>query len=149
MSALPRYKSVPILQLHSSQLPSRVNLASLATLRLKSIVANMGGAPVEEHLVIILPFPRPDAVIERIQRNHPHIRVSFHYLPFGTTLWTGESEIPPGNLQVTFLLFLQATCVTRCTRVEMSHTTDINNAPFYPLPRFHAVCVFAWGLMIL
>ncbi|EEH46925.1 uncharacterized protein PADG_03023 [Paracoccidioides brasiliensis Pb18] len=37
----------------------------------------MGDAPPQEHLLVILPFPEPIALIEEIRNSFPHIRVTF------------------------------------------------------------------------
>ncbi|KAI9818978.1 MAG: hypothetical protein M1832_004146 [Thelocarpon impressellum] len=53
----------------------------------------MGGEPpIEEHLLIILPFERPDAQIERIRKRHPQIRVSYRQLA-GESAWKAAVSV--------------------------------------------------------
>lgn len=59
----------------------------------------MGGGPgvKPEHMLVILPFPEPTAILNRIRKNHPHIRTTFRNLTFHETPWKGVQEIPRGT----------------------------------------------------
>lgn len=59
----------------------------------------MGGGPSAkpEHLLVILPFPEPTAIFERIKKNHPHVTITFRRLAFGT-FDEGLQEIPKGEV---------------------------------------------------
>ena len=61
----------------------------------------MGGGPSAkpEHLLVILPFPEPTAIFERIKRNHPRLTITFRRLAFGT-FDQGLQEIPKGEVRV-------------------------------------------------
>ena len=59
----------------------------------------MGGGedPKPENLLVILPFPEPVDIFERIRKNHPHIQITFRRLAFGT-FDEGLKEIPKGDV---------------------------------------------------
>lgn len=60
----------------------------------------MGGGPSahkKEQLLIILPFPEPKAIVERIERNHPNINITYRELHFADTPWRAEDEVPEGG----------------------------------------------------
>ena len=61
----------------------------------------MGGGPCTkpEHLLVILPFPEPTKIFERIKRNHPQIKITFRRLQFGT-FDEGLQEIPKGAVRL-------------------------------------------------
>ena len=58
----------------------------------------MGGGPgiKPEHLLIILPFPEPTELLERIEKNHPHIEITYRNLHF-MNFDDGVKEIPQGQ----------------------------------------------------
>ena len=81
----------------------------------------MGGGPSAkpEHLLVILPFPEPTEIFERVKKNHPHITIVFRRLAFAT-FDEGLQEIPKGGV----CLF------SRCVK----HTTK--EVPLLILSRF-------------
>ncbi|KAL9102919.1 MAG: hypothetical protein Q9163_001979 [Psora crenata] len=54
-----------------------------------------GGSHRPEHALVILPFKEPTEIFERIQKNHPYIRITFKRLLFTDTPWKGDEKIPP------------------------------------------------------
>jgi len=60
----------------------------------------MGGGPdgKPEQLLVIIPFAEPTAILERIKRNHPNIRITFRRLLFMDTPWEHAAEIPNSQL---------------------------------------------------
>ena len=58
----------------------------------------MGGGPKPEHLLVILPFREPVEALERIEKNHPNIEITFKNLRFTDTPWKGVEDIPKGKL---------------------------------------------------
>ena len=78
--------------------PEPHRLPSRLCLRLRLFTATMGGGPAEkpEHLLAILPFPEPTAILDRIRKNHPHIQITFRHLQFGT-FDEGLQHIPKGE----------------------------------------------------
>lgn len=60
----------------------------------------MGGGPDRkpEHLLVILPFPEPTEIFDRIRKNYPHIKITFRMLLFTDSPWEGREEIPKGCL---------------------------------------------------
>ncbi|KAL9128039.1 MAG: hypothetical protein Q9217_003203 [Psora testacea] len=65
----------------------------------------MGGGPHKpEHLLVILPFPEPTEILERIKKNHPYIRITFKRLLFTDTPSDGSQTIPPEIYHDTTLL---------------------------------------------
>ena len=61
----------------------------------------MGGGPSTkpEHLLAILPFPEPVQIFERIKKKHPHIKITFQRLAFGT-FDEGLKDIPKGAVRL-------------------------------------------------
>lgn len=59
----------------------------------------MGGGPepTTEHLLIILPFPEPTEIVERIKKNHPHIDITYRNLTF-VNFEDAVKEIPKGGV---------------------------------------------------
>jgi len=59
----------------------------------------MGGGPdlKQEHMLAILPFAEPTAIFDRIRKNHPNIKISFHSVTFAETVWKGLKEVPKGK----------------------------------------------------
>ena len=58
-----------------------------------------GPDPQPENLLVILPFPEPVDIFERIKKNHPQIRITFRRLAFGT-FDEGLKEIPKGDVRL-------------------------------------------------
>ena len=66
-------------------------------LRLTSALMMGGGPGVKpEHMLVILPFQEPTAILDRIRKNHSHIKITFRNLTFNETPWKGVQEIPRG-----------------------------------------------------
>ena len=59
----------------------------------------MGGGPepATEHLLIILPFPEPTKLVERIKKNHPQFVITYKNLSF-VNFEDGVKEIPKGGV---------------------------------------------------
>lgn len=59
----------------------------------------MGGgrSTKPEHLLAILPFPEPTEIFDRIKKNHPHIKITYRHLVFGT-FDQGLQDIPKGDV---------------------------------------------------
>lgn len=60
----------------------------------------MGGGSsdhTKEHLLIVLPFAEPKAVIERIEKKHPDLKVTYKELYYADTPWKAEDEVPEGG----------------------------------------------------
>ncbi|KAG8624154.1 hypothetical protein KVT40_009130 [Elsinoe batatas] len=53
----------------------------------------MGGGPAKEVLLIILPLPRPDALISRLQSHHPSLEIRFSQPPSSSS-----SSLSPTDL---------------------------------------------------
>lgn len=66
----------------------------------------MGGGPdpKPEHLLIILPVPEPSQIIERIEKKHPNIKITFKNLSLTDTPWKGIEDIPRGRSSTLQLL---------------------------------------------
>jgi len=60
----------------------------------------MGGGPVvkPEHLLVLIPFIEPTAILERIKKNHPNIKITFRRLLTSDTPWKGAAAVPQGQL---------------------------------------------------
>lgn len=58
----------------------------------------MGGGPDRkpEHLLVILPFPEPKDIFDRIRKNHPHLKITFRMLLYNDTPWNAREAIPRG-----------------------------------------------------
>ncbi|KAL8708773.1 MAG: hypothetical protein Q9220_006415 [cf. Caloplaca sp. 1 TL-2023] len=64
----------------------------------------MGGGPQPEHLLVILPFDPPTALLDRIRCKHPHIKITFHQLTFTETPWITRDQVPATLFQSATLL---------------------------------------------
>lgn len=75
----------------------------------------MGGAPEEEHVLIVIPFEQPEGVVEDIERRHPHVKVRYRNLALGKTLWTTKNQVAPGgSFLILYLLGTHSPAVQRC-----------------------------------
>ncbi|KAL8910230.1 MAG: hypothetical protein Q9171_004473 [Xanthocarpia ochracea] len=125
----------------------------------------MGGGPKPEHLLVILPFEAPNAIFDRIRRNHPHVKITFHQLRFTITPWEGRYQVPPEIFHdVTLLVTLSAipSSPKDCPKLELIHftsagTNHIANSPIYkdtkiPLTTssgIHGPQIAEWVLMTM
>ncbi|KAL8862806.1 MAG: hypothetical protein Q9178_000748 [Gyalolechia marmorata] len=125
----------------------------------------MGGGPKPDHLLVILPFDPPDAIFDRIRRNHPHVKITFHQLRFTITPWEARHQVPPEIFQdVTLLVTLSAIPASPkdCPKLELIHftsagTNHIANSPIYkdtkiPLTTssgIHGPQIAEWVLMTM
>ncbi|KAI4267031.1 MAG: hypothetical protein LQ337_008555 [Flavoplaca oasis] len=125
----------------------------------------MGGGQKSEHLLVILPFESPNAIFDRIRRNHPHIKITFYQLAFTDTPWKGRFEVPREIFQdATFLITLSALPPSPqdCPNLELIHftsagTNHIANSPIYtntkiPLTTssgIHGPQIAEWVLMTM
>lgn len=126
----------------------------------------MGGGPKLEHLLVILPFDPPTAILDRIRRRHPNIRITFHQLQFTDTPWKGRSQVPPEIFHdATLLVTLSAlppSPPSDCPKLELIHftsagTNHIANSPIYtdttiPLTTssgIHGPQIAEWVLMTM
>lgn len=85
---------------HATIILSQISLPSkIAASRLQRLFPEMGGGPdpKPEHLLAILPFAEPTAVFDRIRKNHPNIKVSYHNLAFADVVWKGLKSVPKGE----------------------------------------------------
>ncbi|MCJ1341558.1 hypothetical protein MMC09_006854 [Bachmanniomyces sp. S44760] len=95
-----------------------------------------GGKTKPEHLLITLPFPEPTAVLERIKKNHPQIKITYRSL---TELWAKEHGIPDDFwADATILVTLSALPPSPdlCPKLELIHflsagTNHIQSTPIY------------------
>ncbi|KAI4242077.1 MAG: hypothetical protein L6R42_011112, partial [Xanthoria sp. 1 TBL-2021] len=130
------------------------------------IQLTMGGGPKKsEHLLVILPFDPPNAIFDRIRRNHPHIKITFHQLLFSDVPWRARSQVPPELFQdATFLITLSALPPSSkdCPNLELIHftsagTNHIADSPIYtntkiPLTTssgIHGPQIAEWVLMTM
>ncbi|KAL8850475.1 MAG: hypothetical protein Q9221_004617 [Calogaya cf. arnoldii] len=125
----------------------------------------MGGGPKSEHLLVILPFDSPNALLERIRHNHPHIKITYHQLGFTDTPWKGRFQVPPEIFEdATFLITLSALPPSPkdCPKLELIHftsagTNHIADTPIYtdtkiPLTTssgIHGPQIAEWVLMTM
>ncbi|KAL8665271.1 MAG: hypothetical protein Q9168_007734 [Polycauliona sp. 1 TL-2023] len=125
----------------------------------------MGSGPESEHLLVILPFDSPDAIFDRIRRNHPRIKITFHQIRFTDTPWKARFELPPQIFHdATFLITLSALPPSPkdCPKLELIHftsagTNHIANSPIYtdteiPLTTssgIHGPQIAEWVLMTM
>ncbi|KAL8803416.1 MAG: hypothetical protein Q9182_003214 [Xanthomendoza sp. 2 TL-2023] len=125
----------------------------------------MGGGPKPEHLLVILPFDAPTAIFDRIRRNHPQIKITFHQLHFAETPWKARSQVPTEIFHdATLLLTLSALPPSPkdCPKLELIHftsagTNHIANSPIYtdttiPLTTssgIHGPQIAEWVLMTM
>ncbi|KAL8810219.1 MAG: hypothetical protein Q9223_005181 [Gallowayella weberi] len=125
----------------------------------------MGGGSKPEHLLVILPFDAPTAIFDRIRRNHPHIKITFHQLRFAETPWKARSQVPTEIFHdATLLLTLSALPPSPkdCPKLELIHftsagTNHIANSPIYtdttiPLTTssgIHGPQIAEWVLMTM
>jgi len=77
--------------------------STIASLRLAQLASllTMGGGPDHkpEHLLIIIPFPEPTEILNRIREKFPYITITYKSLQFVEShSWKGAEEIPEGIL---------------------------------------------------
>lgn len=101
-TSFPPHSDLPI-QLQSPQHPSHIHSeATIATLRLTQIASSltMGGGPEQkaEHLLVILPFPEPTEIFDRMRKNHPQLKITFRMLLYSDTPWKAREAIPKGGV---------------------------------------------------
>ena len=98
-----------------------------------------GGGSLPEHLLVILPFNAPTAIFDRIRRNHPQIKITFHQLHFAETPWEARKQVPPEIFHdATLLVTLSALPPSpqHCPRLKLIHftsagTNHVSNHPIY------------------
>lgn len=49
-------------------------------------------------MLIVLPFPEPKAIIDRIRKQHPNIEITFVHLKFAEVAWKTYKEVPKGAI---------------------------------------------------
>ncbi|SLM39158.1 NAD(P)-binding domain [Lasallia pustulata] len=101
----------------------------------------MGGGPDRkpEHLLVILPFPEPTEIFDRIRKNYPHIKITFRMLLFTDSPWEGREEIPKELYHdATILATLSALPPSPedCPNLHLIHvfsagTNHIQSSPIY------------------
>ncbi|KAL8721997.1 MAG: hypothetical protein Q9225_001433 [Loekoesia sp. 1 TL-2023] len=99
----------------------------------------MGGGPKPEHLLVILPFSAPAAIFDRIRRNHPYIKITFHQLLFTETPLKPREQVPSEIFhEATLLVTLSALPPSPedCPKLELIHfisagTNHVSNTPIY------------------
>ncbi|KAL8900404.1 MAG: hypothetical protein Q9192_001088 [Flavoplaca navasiana] len=125
----------------------------------------MGGGQKSEHLLVILPFESPNAIFDRIRRDHPHIKITFYQLGFTDTPWKGRFEVPREIFQdANFLITLSALPPSPqdCPNLELIHftsagTNHIANSPIYTSTKIplttssgiHGPQIAEWVLMTM
>ncbi|KAL8941070.1 MAG: hypothetical protein Q9211_001972 [Gyalolechia sp. 1 TL-2023] len=125
----------------------------------------MGGGHRSEHLLVVLPLTAPTAIFDRIRRNHPHIKITYHPLHFTTTPWKAREIVPPEIFHdATFLITLSALPASPqdCPKLELIHfisagTNHIDKSPIYtdtdiPLTTssgIHGPQIAEWVLMTM
>ncbi|EON64329.1 hypothetical protein W97_03560 [Coniosporium apollinis CBS 100218] len=98
----------------------------------------MGGGPADK-MLIVLPFPEPKAIIDRIRKQHPNIEITFVHLKFAEVAWKTYKEVPKEIYKdKTILVTLSALPPTPedCPHLELIHffsagTNHIANHPIY------------------
>ena len=90
---------VQITRSNPTKSPTPTTIASQRLAKLASMI-NMGGGPDtrQEHLLIVLPVSVPSYIIERIEKRHPNIKVTFKSTLLTDTPWKGVEDIPRGQL---------------------------------------------------
>ncbi|KAI4182452.1 MAG: hypothetical protein L6R41_005963 [Letrouitia leprolyta] len=125
----------------------------------------MGGGFKPEHLLVILPFTAPTAIFDRIRRNHPHVKITYHQLHFTATPWKAREQVPPEIFHdATLLITLSALPPSPqdCPKLELIHftsagTNHVANSPIYtdtkiPLTTssgIHGPQIAEWVLMTM
>lgn len=57
----------------------------------------MGGGP-SDHILALLPLQRDDAVIDRLQKKFPHVKITYKYVEFSNNNHEELSkQIPTGK----------------------------------------------------
>ncbi|KAL9043565.1 MAG: hypothetical protein Q9214_003253 [Letrouitia sp. 1 TL-2023] len=90
----------------------------------------MGGGPptpLEEHLLVLLPFPEPTAIFDRIRKNHPNVKITFRQILFTITPWNAATAVPPSLYNTaTILVTLSALppSPADCPHLKLIHFTS-------------------------
>ncbi len=50
-----------------------------------------------EYMLLVLPMPEPADILERIRKEHPQIRISYHQTTF-RKVFQEEEDIPRGKI---------------------------------------------------
>ena len=50
------------------------------------------------HLLLILPFPEPADILDRIRQNHPQFKITYRHVPYTDTPFIADIKIPKGKL---------------------------------------------------
>lgn len=71
--------------------------SSLCRLSKLSSTITMGGGPdpKPEHLLVVIPFPEPTAIFERIKKNHPNISITYRSSANPYEVWDKRETAPP------------------------------------------------------
>ena len=54
--------------------------------------------PNRPHLLLILPFPEPVDILDRIRQNHPQFKITYRHVPYTDTPFIADTKIPKGML---------------------------------------------------
>ncbi|KAI9714199.1 MAG: hypothetical protein M1812_006420 [Candelaria pacifica] len=93
-----------------------------------------------EHLLIVVPLPEPEKILDRIRKEHPNIKISYHEITLGrTTFDRDESDIPNEIYKdVTILVTLSAlpSSPDDCPNLKLVHflsagTNHVADSPIY------------------
>ncbi|KAI4118340.1 MAG: hypothetical protein LQ345_001602 [Seirophora villosa] len=145
--------------------PEALRISWLPATLSSLLQAAMGGGLKPEHLLVVLPFDPPTAILDRIRQGHPHVKITFHQLHFTETPWKGREQIPPELFHdATLLVTLSALPPSPedCPKLELIHftsagTNHVANSPIYtdttiPLTTssgIHGPQIAEWVLMTM
>ncbi|KAI9680125.1 MAG: hypothetical protein M1817_005142 [Caeruleum heppii] len=99
----------------------------------------MGGGPsTDEHLLIVLPFDEPTEQIQRIQKKHPDIHITYRKLTYAVVPWKNDAIPPEVFNSATILATLSALPPNPadCPHLELVHffsagTDHVQQSPIY------------------
>ena len=64
-----------------------------------------GNSSHSENLLVIVPFPEPTEILEKLQEKHPSLQtIRFVNTQFTDTPWTVTHEIPDGKPELSVIL---------------------------------------------
>ncbi|KAL8740423.1 MAG: hypothetical protein Q9190_006872 [Brigantiaea leucoxantha] len=95
--------------------------------------------PPSDHLLVVLPFPEPTAIFNRIRRRFPTLKITYYRLLFTSTPWIPATRVPPEiYATATILVTLSVVPPTPqdCPLLELIHftsagTNHVANTPIY------------------
>lgn len=83
------------------------------------------------HLLLILPFPEPVDLLDRIRQNHPQFKITYRHVPFTDTPFIADIKIPKGMLIAKCMdQFLRGPCGLLITQYLKFHQNYITMLQF-------------------